>query len=136
MIAIRESGGTVSVEKLDEAMAKRLIVFKLPPLGTKEGEYARDNMHEVMFMLRMNQRLVDGRRSRIARFKAEGKDTTYDERRLLKGSRPRPMDDAFINSFLDTLRFEVSETSLNELKYQAPMRRISVQALREEMDND
>lgn len=136
MVSFRESGGTLNVEKMDEVIAKRLIVFKLPPRGTREGEDAWDNMCEVMFRLRLKQRLVDGRHNRIERLKAEGKDTSYDERRLLKGSRPRPMDDAFINSFLDTLRFEVSETSLNELRYQAPTRRISVQTLREDMDND
>ncbi len=131
MIAIKESSGSVNVDTLDAAIGKYNIVFKLP--GTADSW---DNLQEVMFRLRLKQRQTDARQDLIQRLKSEGKDATYHEHRLSRGRRPHPMDDAFINSFLDTLRFQVSEISLNELRYQTPMRRVSAQMLREEMDND
>ena len=132
VIAEKEQNGNISLNTLDSVIGSYKIVFKLPEGNPR----AKKELDDKMFELRMIQRYIDEQQERIAQRKAEGKDTTHQERLLRRMMKPLPKSDADINSFLDSLRFEVSSLSLDEMKYQAPAKRIHVQEAREAMDND
>lgn len=50
--------------------------------------------------------------------------------------RERGMMFGLFNSLLNTMHFDVSETSLAELRYQASAKKVRIERIREDMDND
>ncbi|MBX8632788.1 MAG: hypothetical protein KIY12_07970 [Thermoplasmata archaeon] len=146
-IYIGEKGNEIIAGKLRDLVNETSIIFKAPQ--TREG---KARLEAVLLYLREKQRQIDHVESLISRregvMQQKGTGITSDEaakiqkdvkhlRKLISDiMSPKPRTEASINTFLDTMRFEITEVGLAELRYQSPVRRLSLEERIREMDND
>ena len=146
-IYIGEKGNEIIAGKLRDLVNETSIIFKAPQ--TREG---KARLEAVLLYLREKQRQIDHVESLISRrdgaMQQKGVDISSDEaakiqkdvkhlRKLISDiMSPKPRTEAGINTFLDTMRFEITEVGLAELRYQSPVRRLSLEERIREMDND
>ena len=132
-----EGGNEIKVGPLKDMLDSQSIIFKAPT-----DKLGRNRLEDILSLLRTKQRELDQIDSLIRKRKQMGdedetrKDVMYLKRLEERVRAPHPMIDGAINAFLDTMRFQVSEMGLSEMRYQSPMHRMALQQRVEEMDSD
>ena len=132
-----ESGNEIKVGPLKDMLDSQSIIFKAPT-----DKLGRNRLEDILSLLRTKQRELDQIDALIRKRKQMGdedetrKDVMYLKRLEERVRAPHPMIDGAINAFLDTMRFQVSEMGLSEMRYQSPIHRMALQQRVEEMDSD
>ena len=119
------------VKRLDEVAGDYSVVFKAP-----QGKYERSILDWVLVKLRQKRAVLDATAELIAANKSAGKDIRQLESLISRVNRPRPHIDSAINAFLDSMRFDVGDIGLSEMRYQSAAKRAALENLRRDMDND
>lgn len=107
------------------------IIFRVPSDRTE-----REYLKECLRYLRKWEADVDHCDEKISQREKEGKSAEglrKDREWIL---RKRAASCSRINAFLDTLRFDIADMGLGELRYQASSKKALVEEWRKEMDND
>lgn len=137
-----DAQGTIHVGKLKDMLQDYSIIFKAP-----QDTFGATRLEHVLFLLRTKQRELDKLDTLMAarvhkpvepvqRESRTQRDVLYLQYLKERIQAPHPVIDSVINSFLDTMRFQVSEIGLAEMRYQQPLRRAQALMSAEDMDND
>lgn len=141
VVGTDDQKGEIHVGKLRDMLQDYSIIFKAP-----QDEFGKNRLEHVLLLLRTKQREVDkldalvaARQHRKSREDGDGntqRDVLYLQYLKERIQAPHPMIDSVINSFLDTMRFQVSEIGLAEMRHQQPMKRLRALSAVEDLDND
>lgn len=107
------------------------VIFRVP-----SDKAERSYLEECLRYLRKWEADIDHCDEKISRREKEGKSAEGLKKDREWILRKRAASCSRINAFLDTLRFDIAEMGLGELRYQAPVKRALVEGWRREMDDD
>ena len=131
VVAERADGTFVTAPASSVKDEDYTVVFRVP-----RNNYDRERLESILGILRKLQSDTRHAEQLIRKRQSEGKDAERLKKDREWLMRTRGALYGRINSFLDTLRFEITDMGLEEMRYQAPSKRMWVEQIRSEMDND